>query len=98
MDSLEQLAQFEYFNEVLIVVGAIFVVIGVLKIVGSSLKLIGWVLLAGVGALGVAIGMERGSIGVPGSFTDDLRALAVPGKEISLQALQGLCERVEQAQ
>lgn len=95
MEWFEQLSRYEYFDEVLIVVGALLVIFGVLKIVGSSLKLLGWVALAGVGALAVMIGMEGGSFAAPAGLVEELRALTEPGKEISINALRTLCERVE---
>ena len=92
----QQFQQFEYANEVMLVVGALLVFIGALQIVRSSLKLLFWVLVAGVGALSATYGMQQSPYDLPsfntttfnGSSLSDL----VAGKD--REVLEYLCQKL----
>jgi len=95
MEHWNNFLQFDYANEVLIVVGAIMVLMGVMKILGSSLKLLFWVLLSGAGAFSVAYGVERSGSDVPSNLAEELRSFIGPGRELSVDAMRVLCERLD---
>lgn len=59
-----QFREFQFANEVLILLGALLVLIGVVKIVRSSIKMLFWVLLSGLGAMSVAYGMNSSGLGM----------------------------------
>lgn len=92
MEIWEQFLNYEYANLVLIAAGALFLLIGILKILGSSIKLILWVLLAGLGGSALAYGLELSNL--PVNFSQELKDLAGPGKELSVEAMQSLCEKL----
>lgn len=98
MDTIERIVQFEYFNELLIGVGALLVIIGVLKILGSSIKLLIWVAMACIGAFAVNFGMQRASLSVPVSLSEELKSLVGPGKALSANALQALCRKLDDSE
>ncbi len=93
MEYWDQFMRFEYANLVLIGVGALLVLWSVLKILGSSIKLILWVLLAGLGGSALAYGLELSN--VPIDFSQELKDLAGPGRELSVEAMQKLCEKLD---
>jgi len=91
----EQFLQFEFANEVLMVVGAVLVLIGVMRIIKSSLRLVFWVLLSGIGVASVSYGMTGSTINLPGT-NGSLTDLVHQGKEIPADALRVLCLKMDQ--
>ena len=91
----EEFLQFEFANEILMAGGALLVLIGVLKVLRNSLRVIFWVLLVGVGAFSVAYGMDRSSMAFPVSLSQELKDLVGPGREMSVEAMQLLCTRLD---
>ena len=86
---------FEFANEILIVVGALMVLFGVMKILGSSIRLLLWVILAGIGGFAVAYGVERTGSDLPINLTQELRSFIGPGRELSVDAMRVLCDRLD---
>ena len=95
MEQWNAFLDFEFANEILIVVGALMVLIGVMKILGSSIRLLLWVLLAGLGGFAVAYGVERSGSDLPVSLSQELRSFIGPGRELSIDAMRVLCERLD---
>jgi len=93
MEHWEQFLQYEYANMVLLVLGALLFLWGVLKILGSSIKLILWVLIAALGGSAFAYGLELSN--VPINVTQELQDLVGPGKDLSVDAVRGICERID---
>ena len=100
MEELQKFLSFEYADEVMIAVGAFLVFIGVTRIIRSSLTMVFWVALSGLGVASVSYGMNRSAIDLP--FLDDPKAslaelveLVGPGKALSADALNVLCERLD---
>lgn len=98
-DALQQFLNFEYADELMIAFGAFLIFTGVMRIIKSSLTMVIWVALSGLGVASVSYGMNRSAIDLP--FLDDPQAslaelaeLALPGKELSADALAILCERL----
>ena len=93
----QQFQQFEYANEVMLVVGALLVFIGALQIVRSSLKLLFWVLIAGVGAISATYGMQQSSYDLPSFNTTRFNGTSlsdlVAGKDQDV--LEYLCQKLE---
>ena len=94
MEYWQAFQNFEYANEVMIICGALLVFIAALKIVRSSLKMIFWVILAGVGAASVSYGMNGSPINLPGTGNINLEDIVGPGKNMSRDVLQVLCEKL----
>lgn len=92
MEVWEQFLTYEFANVVLIAVGALLLLVGILKILGSSIKLILWVLLAGLGGSALAYGLELSNL--PVNFSQELKDLAGPGKDLSVEAMQSVCEKL----
>lgn len=92
-----QFQQFEYANEVMLVVGAVLVFIGALQIVRSSLKMLFWVLIAGLGAASLTYGMQQSPYDLPSFNTPSLDRAhlsnMVDGKD--QEVLEYLCQRLE---
>jgi len=95
MEQWNNFLQFEYASEVLIIVGALMTLIGVMKILGSSLRLLFWVLLCGLGASAVTYGLERSGTEIPLNLAEELKAFVGPGRELSVDAMRVLCERLD---
>lgn len=98
-EALQQFLNFEYADELMIGLGAFLIVTGVMRIIKSSLTMVVWVALSALGVASVSYGMNRSAINLP--FLEDPRAglaelaeLAAPGKELSVDALAILCERL----
>lgn len=89
---------FEFANEVLILVGALLVLFGVMRILKSSLKLIFWVLVSGLGGFAVAYGVERSGSEVPLNLSQEIKSLIGPGRELSVDAMRVLCEKLSSEQ
>lgn len=94
MEWLRAFSEFEFFHELMILLGAILVLIAVLKILGSSIKLLGWVALAAIGVFAVMIGTERSGLALSDDLSGELRQLVEPGKELSVSAISRLCARL----
>ena len=90
----QQFLQFEFANEVLMIVGAMLVLLGVMRIIKSSLRLVFWVLLSGIGVASVSYGMTGSAINLPGT-DGSLTDLVDQGKDIPIDALRVLCLKLE---
>lgn len=95
MEIWEEFLQFEFANEILMAGGALLVLIGLLKVLRNSLRVIFWVLLVGVGAFSVAYGMDRSSVAFPVNLSQELKDLAGPGRELSVEAMRVICARLD---
>ncbi|MBX2879343.1 MAG: hypothetical protein KTR32_05385 [Granulosicoccus sp.] len=95
MEHWNNFLNFEYSNEVLIVVGALLLLFGVMRILSSSLKLIFWVLLSGMGGFAVAYGVERSGSDIPVNLSQEIKSLVGPGRELSIDAMRVLCDRLD---
>lgn len=95
MEHWNNFLNFEYANEVLIVVGALLLLFGVMRILSSSLKLIFWVLLSGLGGFAVAYGVERSGSDIPLNLSQEIKSLIGPGRELSVDAMGVLCDRLD---
>ena len=95
----QQFQQFEFANEVMLVVGVLLVFIGALQIVRSSLKLLFWVLIAGVGAISATYGMQQSPYDLPSFNTTTLNGSnlsdLVAGKDRDV--LEYLCQKLDTA-
>lgn len=93
----QQFQQFEYANEVMLVVGALLIFIGALQIVRSSLKLLFWVLIAGAGAVSATYGMQQSPYDLPSFNTTTFNGTSlsdlVAGKDQDV--LEYLCQKLE---
>ena len=86
--------EFEFANEVMLAVGALLLLIGVIKIIKSSITMLFWVLLSAVGLYSVSYAMDQKGIPWPGERPANLTELIEPGKEISSDVLQVLCQKL----
>lgn len=86
-----KLLGFEYINEIIIGVGALFVLIGFFKIVRNGLRIVLWIALTVAGGFGVAYGLDRSSNSVTIDLSDKLGSLVEPGKEFLIKKLQNAC-------
>lgn len=94
-DRWDQFMAFELSSEILIVLGGLLVFIGVMKIIGMGLKMLFWVILVTIGGASVAYGLDRTSIEFPSNLKDELKNLAGPGGQLSMQAVELLCNKIE---
>ena len=95
----QQFQQFEFANEVMLVVGFLLVFIGALQIVRSSLKLLFWVLVAGLGAISATYGMQQSEYDLPSFDATRLNGSSlselVAGKDRDV--LEYLCQKLDTA-
>ncbi len=95
MEYWEQFLAFEYANVALIALGALLLLWGILRILGSSIKLILWGFIAGLGGSALAYGLELSN--VPINFSQELKDVVGPGKDLSLDAMHKFCEKIQLA-
>lgn len=86
--------QQEYSSYVLMIIGGLLIIFGIMRILGSSIKLLMWVLLVGIGAFSFNYGWDRTTTGQQVSLSDELRELFGPGKDMTLDAMKKMCEKI----
>lgn len=91
-DKWNDFLKFEYSSEIIITIGAVLALIGLYKVVRNSLRVIAWVLLMGIGAFGVAYGVDRSSSSFTINLSNELKALVDPGREMSVEAMKTFCQ------
>jgi len=88
--------EFEYANEVMMILGTLLVVVGVMKIIRSSLKLVFWVLLSGLGVASVSYGMSNSPLNLPGINNIGLADLERLRSGLSTDVLKLLCIKLDE--
>lgn len=96
MEWWQKFEQLEYSNELLVGIGLLLFLVGVMKIIRSGLKMAFWVVLCGFGMGSIAYGTNKGDINLPFNSSNDLNEYVGTGKEISAEALQLLCRKVDE--
>lgn len=91
----QRFMQFEYANEVLLLVGGLCAVIAVLQIVRSSLKMLFWVVIGGLGLLAANIGMQQGAYALPGAEHWQNSRLNALASTLDEDVLKYLCQRFD---
>lgn len=89
--------QQDYASVVLMIVGGLLIIFGIMRILGSSIKLLMWVLLVGIGAFSFNYGWDRTATGQQVSLSEELRELFGPGKDMTLDAMKRMCEKINVA-
>ena len=84
-------AQLNVPPEILLVVGLILALIGIYKILSNGLTLAFWVLLLVVGVSSISYALRTQGVVIPPA----LSATIEPGKDMSIDALRALCEKVD---
>ena len=88
--------EFEYANEVMMILGTFLVVVGVMKIIRSSIKLLFWVLLSGVGEASVSYGMSNSPLDLPGINRIGLSDLDRLRSGLSNDVLKLMCIKLDE--
>lgn len=96
MEWWQNFEQLEYSNELLVGIGLLLFLVGVMKIIRSGLKMAFWVFLCGLGMGAFAYGTNNSEMNLPFNNTNELSEYVGAGKEMSNEALQLLCNKLEE--
>ncbi len=96
LDYWQQFRDYPQSDAVLIGVGGIMLIFGVLKIVKSSLVMLFWVALSGLGLSSIAVALDQNPIQFATANKDRVDGYLDAGKELSADALQVLCRKLDE--
>ncbi len=91
----ENFKQLESSNELLIIFGGLVLIIGALKIVRSGMKMLFWFVLCGVGLVSVNYGLNNSTVQLPFNDSNELSEYVGTGKDLSADALELMCAKLE---
>jgi len=87
-----------YSDELLIGLGALLLIFGIIKIVKSSLTMLLWVILSGIGLTSIAHGLDQSPFQLAANSQGQVSDYLNAGKEISADALEVLCRKLEETE
>jgi len=101
MDQINQLIELwqsfmnsEFSTEALVAGGGVMVVFGIVRIIKSSFKLVLYVLMVIIGGCAMAYANQHATFKLPNNLQASIGSLALPGRDLSVDALRTMCEKV----
>lgn len=96
LDYWHQFRAYPQSDVVLFGVGGIMLIFSVLKIVKSSFVMLFWVVLSGLGLTSISIGLDQNPLQLASLNKDKVTDYLDAGKELSADALQVLCRKMDE--
>jgi len=96
LDYWQQFRAYPQSDLVLFGVGGIMLIFSVLKIVKSSFVMLFWVVLSGLGLTSISIGLDQNPLQFATANKDRVDGYLDAGKELSADALQVLCRKLDE--
>ena len=91
----ENFKQLEFSNELLIIFGGLILIIGALKIIRSGMKMLFWFVLCCLGVVSVSYGINNNAVQLPFNDSNELSEYLGSGKELSSDALEMMCAKLD---